>query len=88
MYSVVTELASALAIINGCEDGAVTLRSALEAAGRDSTGRAYMVPGTVERARDVLSTTELEMAEITGSMLTMDSAVEFALERLDKIAAS
>lgn len=47
-----------------------------------------MVPGTVEAARAALSSTELEQATLAWSVLTMDSAVAFALERLDKIAAS
>jgi hypothetical protein len=47
-----------------------------------------MVPGTVDAARAALSPADLEQATFVLSTLTMDSVVAFALERLDKIAAS
>lgn len=88
VWAAVDQSASALAIIDGQQDGAVTLWSALEGAGRASAAQTYMVPGTVEAARAALSSTELEMATLAGSVLSMDAAVAFALERLDQVAKS
>jgi predicted ATPase/DNA-binding SARP family transcriptional activator len=86
VWAGVDQVASALAIIAGHEDAAVTLWAALETAGRASTGQSYMVAGTVEAARAALSADELNEASAHGSTLTMDTAALFALERLEKIA--
>ncbi len=87
VWVAVDQAASALALLPDQADGAVTLWAALEAAGRSTTAQTYLVPGTVEGAHRTLTQQQIDAAAARGSELAMDTAVEFALDRLEKLAS-